>query len=93
MRDGGSDYLQLAQQLQSSVLADADRIGDAMRLIFGLGEKLHKERTSIGLDQVRREFRLAGIALEDVLDHREDWSKLEEVSATAKASGLHDDRK
>ena len=39
MQESGGDYLQLAQQLQSSVLADADRIGDAMRLILGLGEK------------------------------------------------------
>jgi hypothetical protein len=86
MQESGGDYLRLAQQLQSSVLADPDRIGDAMRLIFGLGEKLHKERTSIGIDQVRREFRLTGIEFQDVPDHREDWSKLEEVSVNAKAS-------
>jgi hypothetical protein len=86
MQESGGDYLQIAQLLQSSVLADGERIGDAMRLILGLGEKLHKERTSIGLDQVRREFRLAGIELQDVRDHREDWRKLEEVSGTAKTS-------
>jgi hypothetical protein len=86
MHEGAGDYLQLAQQLQSSVLAEADQIGDAMRLIFGLGEKLHKERTSVGLEQLRREFRLARIELQDVRDHREDWRRLEEVSAGAKAS-------
>ena len=84
MEVSGPDYLQVAQQLQSAVLANADDVGDAMRVISDLGGKVHKERTSIGVDQVRTEFRLATIQLQDAADHRADWSRLENASRIAK---------